>query len=198
MWQITIRCPHSTPPRWLTSLPWLGWRIVATTATTQPQSKPTPTQSQSRRSFNYQAAGGSSNGGGNGDFLPANLWTAQEVGPRLTVQPFNYALKHGQRRPEAAAAAVKLRWKGRCKTATKRGYIGGGGVGAGKAGGKRWKPVAKAHGQSYLLRLLATLGNWGCRRRLQPLSEFKMRRSSGSYPHPSPKIVFSAFLFAQN
>lgn len=52
---------------------------------------------------------------------------------------------------------------------------------------KRWKPVAKAHGKSYLLRL----GNPGQQLRLacSPAAahEFKMRRSSG------PKLCFQRF-----
>lgn len=147
---------------------------------------------RSRRSFNYQAAGGvrglhKESGELNGGF-------GQEVA-QLTGQPFNYAVKHGQRPGSAAEAAVKPgtrkviataeRWKGRSTTTTI--VYGKRGLGLLKQV-KRWKPVAKAHGKSYLLRL----GNPGQQLRLGPCSpaaahEFKMRRSSG------PKLCFQRF-----
>lgn len=187
---------HSAPPRpfsllplapcWLTSLPadWLtGWRIVATTAQlnvgeagevliTKQQAA---LEAFTRKAENWRGAG-------------------QEVA-RLTGQPFNYAVKHGQRPGSAAEAAVKPgtrkviataeRWKGRSTTTTI--VYGKRGLGLLKQV-KRWKPVAKAHGKSYLLRL----GNPGQQLRLGPCSpaaahEFKMRRSSG------PKLCFQRF-----
>lgn len=162
-----------------------GWRIVATTAQlnvgeagevliTKQQAA---SEAFTRKAENWK-------GGGAG----------QEVA-RLTGQPFNYAVKHGQRPGSAAEAAVKPgtrkviataeRWKGRSTTTTI--VYGKRGLGLLKQV-KRWKPVAKAHGKSYLLRL----GNPGQQLRLGPCSpaaahEFKMRRSSG------PKLCFQRF-----
>lgn len=160
-----------------------GWRIVATTAQlnvgeagevliTKQQAA---SEAFTRKAENWRGAG-------------------QEVA-RLTGQPFNYAVKHGQRPGSAAEAAVKPgtrkviataeRWKGRSATTTI--VYGKRGLGLLKQV-KRWKPVAKAHGKSYLLRL----GNPGQQLRLGPCSpaaahEFKMRRSSG------PKLCFQRF-----
>lgn len=163
-----------------------GWRIVATTAQlnvgeagevliTKQQAA---SEAFTRKAENLRGVG-------------------QEVA-RLTGQPFNYAVKHGQRPGSAVAAAEAAvkpgtrkviataeRWKGRSTTTTI--VYGKRGLGLLKQV-KRWKPVAKAHGKSYLLRL----GNPGQQLRLGRCSpaaghEFKMRRSSG------PKLCFQRF-----
>lgn len=128
---------HPLAPCWLTSL-LTGWRIVATTAQLNVGEAGevliTKEQAASEAfSFTRSALGW---GGGR-----------QEVA-RLTGQPFNYAVKHGQRPGSAAAkaaaeAAVKPgtskviataeRWKGRSTTThnnnSERGWAGvGGGV----------------------------------------------------------------------
>lgn len=189
---------HPLAPCWLTSL-LTGWRIVATTAQLNvgEAGEVLITKQQAASEAFSLTRSAKVWGGGGG---------RQEVA-RLTGQPFNYAVKHGQRPGLAAAAAEAAvkpgtskviataeRWKGRSTTTynnnSERGWAGEQEEGLRKQV-KRWKPVAKAHGQSYLLRL----GNPGQQLRLPAARQRRMNSKWDA--QVAQNCVFSVFICAK-